>query len=230
MRAAREAHFFHRPMHMISTYGEFSVEIPARARAALCVFRRSPHRAPTLFGRRRPRAALRLQNSPARFLHGPPPYPNVAVRRRRHRSTICGWPALPRAVAPPQPPRQSTTASAARPLTAAIHFIQMRRKPARCPGPRADTRPGPQSARRSGAISPVMLPFPERQTRAPVAGTAPHDRPTLYRSSWARRSMAAQASQTPCTKRIYAARKARRGCAGGIRHRGPHPTVRRWIR
>lgn len=149
-------------------------------RAPRCAFFRQPSRsAPTFFGRRRSRSAPRLQNSPARFLHGPLPYPNVALRRLSHRSTICGRPALPRAAAPPQPPRQSSTASASRPPAAAIHFIQIRREPSKGPG----ARPGPRSARRSGAISPAMLPRPGHPAPAPVAGTAPHALPTLYSSS-----------------------------------------------
>ena len=77
--------------------------------APRCAFFRQPSRsAPTFFGQRRSRAALRLQNSPARFLHGQPPYTNIVLRCRRHRSTICGRPALPNAampsaVAPPNP-------------------------------------------------------------------------------------------------------------------------------
>ena len=150
-------------------------------RAPRCAFFRQPSRsAPTFFGQRHSRAALRLQNSPARFLHGQPPYTNIALRCRRHCSTICGQPALPNAAMPPQLPRQSSTASAARPHAASIHFIQICREPSKSPAPYP--RPGPRYARRSGSASPAMLPRPGHPAPAPVAGTAPHALPTSFRS------------------------------------------------
>ena len=80
--------------------GNFLWKFPS-VRAPRCAFFRQPSRsATTFFGQRRSRAALRLQNSPARFLHGQPPYTNIALCCRRHRSTICGRPALPQRAVP----------------------------------------------------------------------------------------------------------------------------------